>query len=200
MNHVANISAPLATLPECEIIRDYPKGNWLVIGHLTHAKATSATTQLQHFRQMMHALGYPNRVFSHRLHWLVRVGGPAGHIHLHFLLGGHQLVDGRIHSYTSAEVISFLKNAWKAHGMAVVESYDPCQRGIEYVLRREDDRCHNDVEMSDGLISGIKKIRKGNEPYYGRDPLALELVREFRTEGVRAGFGDEMLAVRRGAA
>ena len=193
MNHVANISTPHACLPERDILRVYPKENWLVIGHLTHAKPTSASTQLQHFRQMMQALGYPNRVFGRRLHWLVRVGGPSDHIHLHFLLGQHQLTDGHKHSYTPAEVVSFLKNAWKAHGMAKVEPYDSSRPGIEYVLRREDDRCHNDVEMSEALTAAIKKAQRVE-----RDPLVSDLVEHLRSQGVKAGFGDFIESVRRG--
>lgn len=116
-------------------------------------------------------------------------------IHLHFLLGRHQLTDGHKHSYTSAEVASFLKNAWKAHGMAKVEIYDSSRPGIEYVLRREDDHCHNDVEMSEALTAVIKKAQRVE-----RDPLVSDLVEHLRSQGVKAGFGDFIESVRRGAA
>lgn len=193
-----NITAPtnLPCLPEREAIRAYPKENWLIIGHLTHANQTSATTQLQHFREMIHALGYPNRVFARRLHWLVRVGGHRGHIHLHFLLGRHQLLDGHRHRYTAAEVLNFLQGAWKPHGMARIELFDSSRPGIEYVLRREPDGHGNEVEMSEGLISQIKKIKNGTD----RDPLVADLVASLRAAGVRAGFGDEIEKIRGGAA
>ena len=185
----------LSSLPERELIRPYHKSKWLVIGHLTHAKHTSAETQLLHFEKMMHELGYPNRVFGRRLHWLVRVGGPDEHIHLHFLLAHHQITDGHKHSYSPDEVVSFLKKAWKVYGMGKIELYDSSRPGIEYVLRREEDWCHNDVVMSEGLISSIKKNQREE-----RDPLAVELVSYLRSIGAKAGFGDEMSSIRAGAA
>lgn len=191
-NIPATTTHSLPCLPEREAIRAYPKENWLVIGHLTHASTTSAATQLQHFRDMVHALGYPNRVFGRRLHWLVRVGGYPEHIHLHFLLGRHQLLDGHKHRYTPEEVLKFLQGAWKPHGMSRIELFDSSRPGIEYVLRREPDGHGNEVEMSEGLISQIKKIRNGTD----RDPLVAELVASLRAAGVRAGFGDEIKKVR----
>lgn len=191
MKHITDNKS--GCLPERELIRAYPKHDWLVIGHLTHAKPTSAQTQVHHFEQMMHALGYPNRVFGRRLHWLVRVGGPAEHIHLHFIIGNHQLTNGHKHSYTPDEVVSFVKNAWKAHGMCRVELYDSSRPGIEYVLRREDDRCHNDVVMSEALVAVIKKGQQVE-----RDPVVADIVAHLRSQGVKAGFGDEISSVRRG--
>lgn len=186
----------LPCLPEREAIRKYPKENWLVIGHLTHAKTTSAETQLRHFREMIHALGFPNRVFGRRLHWLVRVGGNPEHIHLHFMLGRYQLLDGHKHRYTPAEVVEFLQSAWKPHGMSRIELFDSSRPGIEYVLRREPDGHGNEVEMSEGLVAQIKKIQNGTD----RDPLAASLVATLKANGVHAGFGDEIALIRRGEA
>ena len=79
--------------------------------------------------------------------------------------------------------------------MGKIELYDSSRPGIEYVLRREEDWCHNDVVMSEGLISSIKKNQREE-----RDPLAVELVSYLRSIGAKAGFGDEMSSIRAGAA
>ena len=80
--------------------------------------------------------------------------------------------------------------------MARIELFDSSRPGIEYVLRREPDGHSNEVEMSEGLISQIKKIKNGTD----RDPLVADLVASLRAAGVRAGFGDEIEKVRGGAA
>lgn len=184
-------------LPAWELLREYPKDNWLVIGHLTHAKTTSAETQLKHFKAMMHALGYKNRVFGRRLHWIVRVGGHPDHIHLHFLLGKEQLTNGHRHSFRPEEVMEFIKEYWKGkHGMRVVDIFDSSRPGIEYVLRREPRGHGNEADMSEGLTSEIKKRRKQRLC----DELGMEIVNILKASGVRAGFGDKMEAIRRGAA
>lgn len=78
--------------------------------------------------------------------------------------------------------------------MAKVEQYDSSRPGIEYVLRREDDHCHNDVEMSEALTAVIKKAQRVE-----RHPLASDLVEHLRSQGVKAGFGDFLESVRRSA-
>lgn len=196
MKSITETNTIFQCLPEREALRKYPNENWLVIGHLTHAKPTSAAAQIEHFKTMIHALGYPNRVFSRNLHWVVRVGGHPEHIHLHFLLGRHQLTDGKKHSYSPDEVVSFLKNSWKAHGMSRIEIFDSSRPGIDYVLRREPESHGNEVEMSEELIRQIKKNQRAEE----RDPVVDDVVAMLRSQGVKAGSGDMMQAIRRGAA
>ena len=184
-------------LPALELIREYPKANWLVIGGLTHAKKTSAQTQLKHFKDMMHALGYANGSFARRLHWIVRVGGHPEHIHLHFLLGKEKLTNGHKRSYSPDEVVKFIKKWWKRrYGMEFVELFDSSRPGIKYVLRREPDGYGNETEMSEALAEEIKKLRKQKI----RDEFALEILECVKVNGARAGFGDEMEQLRRGAA
>ena len=78
--------------------------------------------------------------------------------------------------------------------MGRVELFDSSRPGLEYVLRREADESHNEVELSEGLTSVLKKAQRDQ-----RDPLALEIIAHLRSLGVRAGFGDEMEAIRNGA-
>ena len=194
----------LKTLPEFALLTEhYPKNDWLIIGTLTHAKPTSAATQLRHFRDMIHALGEPNKTFGHRLHWIVRVGGGNGtdtHTHLHFLLSRHQLTNGHRFSYTPDQVVEFIADHWTKHGMKKqqrIQTFDSSCSGISYVLRDESREQERIVEMSQALTAFIKKKQKQqHDPYAGRDPLSVEIIKALRNKGAAAGFGDQMTELR----
>lgn len=199
-------TAPFKTLPEFELLqKNYPKENWLLIGTLTHSRPTSAETQLRHFRELVHAIGKPNNTFGHRLHWICRVGGGAGtssHTHLHFLLSKHHITNGHRFSYTTDQLIAFIQDNWTQFGMKKqqkIEVFDSSRPGVEYVLRDESPNQERMVEMSQGLISTIKKRQKASKLAVERDPLAFEIIKILKASGTRAGFGDEMDSIRLGA-
>lgn len=206
MNNVPGkpiLSAPFKTLPEFELLQKfYPREKWLLMGTLTHARPTSAETQLRHFRELVHAIGKPNNTFGHRLHWVCRVGGGAGtsrHTHLHFLLSKHQITDGNRFSYNPDHLIAFIQDSFKQFGMKEhqeIRVFDSSRPGVEYVLRDESPNQERMVEMSQGLISTIKKAQKSYKLAEKRDPLAAEIITILKARGVRAGFGDEMDSIR----
>lgn len=135
-------TVPFKTLPEFELLQKfYPRENWLLMGTLTHARPTSAETQLRHFRELVHAIGKPNNTFGHRLHWVCRVGGGAGtssHIHLHFLLGKHHISNGHEFAYNPDQLIALIEDNWTRFGMKEhqeISIFDSSRPGVEYVLR-----------------------------------------------------------------
>lgn len=189
------------TLPEFMLLKkNYPKDAWLVIGTLTHAEKTSAETQLRHFRDLMHAIGKPNRTFGQRLHWIVRVGGGAGtenHTHLHFLLAETKITDGLLVRYTADQVVDAIKSHWSRHGMVdqqKVERFDSSRNGLSYVLRDEGEAQERVVEMSRSLRSIIKRRQGTSVVYWDRDPFAVEIIDALRAKDPKmlVGFGDEM--------
>lgn len=199
-------TAPFKTLPEFELLQKfYPRESWLLMGTLTHARPTSAETQLRHFRELVHAIGKPNNTFGHRLHWICRVGGGAGtstHTHLHFLLSKHQITDGDRFSYNPDQLIAFIQDNWTQFGMKEhqeITIFDSSRPGVEYVLRDESPNQERMVEMSQGLIATIKKNQKASNLAGERDPLAFEIIKILKASGARAGFGDEMDSIRLGA-
>jgi hypothetical protein len=160
-------TAPFKTLPEFELLQKYyPKENWLIMGTLTHAKPTSAETQLRHFNEVIHALGKPNNTFGHRLHWIARIGGGAGtssHTHIHFLLSKHQITNGHKFSYTPEQAIDFILKQWTKFGMKEqqrIYRFDSSRPGVEYVLRDESQHQERKVEISQSLRQLIKKEQK----------------------------------------
>jgi hypothetical protein len=201
--------ASLKTLPEFSLIKkNYPKNAWLIMGTLTHAKPTSAATQLLHFHELMDALGKSNDVFGKRLHWVVRVGGGEGtntHTHLHFLLAEHKITNGHTIKFTAEQVIQAIKKHWAGHGMEAhqkIERFDPSKNGLAYIFRDESRDQERIVEMSSALRSLIKKRQQSSTDYWDRDPLAVEIVDALLAKDPNAlvGFGDQMASLHSRAA
>lgn len=155
----------LETLPEYENVRWYPEADIIAIGCLTTKTRMTEEALLRAFRRLMKKLGFANRAFANRLHWACRIGGKPKHLHIHFLIGKTQLVDGHRHSYTPEQVCEFIRKEW-ALGMNQVDVFVPGGGGVSYTLRREEGECEA-VEISDGMTTAIKRIRREKEQQEG---------------------------------
>jgi hypothetical protein len=193
-----SLADPFKHLPHYAALQEYGSFNWACFGGLSHKYPTSVTSQLAHVRTLMDTLGSLNGSFGRRLHWVVRAEKNAQkEIHLHFLLGGHKVTDGHKHRFSPKEACDFLEKNWE-YGTCDVRIYDSRQDGLGYVLKSDGRDAEDIVELSPSLTTFLKK--KKADAYFGRDPLAVEIIHHLRSVGTRAGFGDEMESLRRGAA
>ena len=194
----SSLADPFKHLPQYAPLQEYSSFDWVCFGGVSHKYPTSVTTQLAHFRTLMDTLGSLNGSFGRRLHWVVRAEeSTLKETHLHFLLGDHKVTDGHKHKFTKEEACSFVEKNWE-YGTCDVRVYDPRQDGLGYILKSNGRDTDDIVEISPSLTTWLKK-RKA-DPYYGRDPLAVEIIRHLRSRGTCVGFGDETEYLRRGAA
>ena len=179
-------------LPYYAALKDYDAAKWICFGTLTHANATSTTTQLARFKALMDAIGLKNKSLGCRLHYVVRVENDKGGkddtgIHLHFLLGGHKVIDGHRHQFTKDEACTFLEKEW-AYGISEVMPYESGKDGLGYILKCKDGPQSKEwddvVEISPALMTLLKNKQ--------RDPLAVEILAGLRRIGATAFFGDDV--------
>lgn len=158
MTEKLNETEELETMPEYDFVRLYPEEDIIVIGCLTSRTVMTEKALHACFRRLMKRLGFANRAFAHRLHWVCRIGGRPEQRHIHFLIGKTQLVDGRKNQYTPIEVCEFIRREWTL-GDDKVEIFAPDFGGVTYLFRREEGECES-VEISDGMVTAIKRIKR----------------------------------------
>lgn len=182
-------------LPHYSAFKQYHPSDWICFGGLTHKHSASINTQLDHFKTLMDSLGSLNGSHGHRLYWVVRVEkNLSNEYHLHFLLGGHKVTDGHKHQFTPKQACEFIAKKWK-HGTCSTEVYDLRKNGLGYILKTNGHDSDDTVVLSRSLNTFLK--RKKVDPYHGCDPLSVELVKILKSQGVKAGFGDQMESIRR---
>ena len=193
-----SLADPFKHLPHYAALQEYDSSDWVCFGGLTHKYPTSVAAQLAHFRTLMDTLGSLNGSFGRRLHWVVRAEKSfSDALHLHFLLGGHKVTDGHKHQFTAQQACDFLGRNWE-YGTCDLQVHDHTKDGLGYILKSTGKDRDDTVEISPALMTFLK--RRVVEPYHGRDPLAVGVIQQLRSQGARAGFGFEMGELRRGAA
>lgn len=198
-------------LAEFEALDRY-ENKWVIFGTLTFAKnPPSPSTQLKHFGALMTALADLNNSAPDQLHVFVRVEPSssgvvgkldAGRWHMHCLIGGTRILDGKHNPMKVQQACDFLNAQWR-HGNAKFEPYERSRDGVAYVTKNRDGigvtqfskslfKLLKKAPTSEARRGEIKEIARYKKE--GRDPAETERIIRLRRTGVDARFPDEMEA------
>jgi len=132
--------------------------HWIIFGTFTSGLPRSPKTLIKIFKSIIHQIGLLNNSYERRLHYVARLEKHlSGDWHIHFLLGGHKIIDGENSSITINEACEYLDTLWHDYGIADVEEYDQDKGGLEYILKKRNADEHDDpIIVSSALLTMLK--------------------------------------------
>jgi hypothetical protein len=145
-------------LPIYGALKNNHNVKWIVFGTFTSGVPRSPKTLIKIFKSIIHQIGMLNNSYERRLHYVARCEKHlSGDWHIHFLLGGHKIIDGENSRITINEACEYLDTLWNDYGIADVEEYDKNKKGLEYILKKRNDDEHDDpIIVSSALLTMLK--------------------------------------------
>lgn len=190
-------------LPIYGAVKDNKKVRWIAFGTFTSGIPRSPKTLIKIFKNIIHQIGLLNNSYEKRLHYVARCEKHlSGDWHIHFLLGGHKIIDGNNSSITINQACEYLENLWNDYGISEVEEYDQNKTGLEYILKKRNNEEHDDlVAVSSALLSLLENDKRVNDARVpkktlSRDPLVQLVVNQLNKKSKVAYFGDEISQAR----
>lgn len=131
---------------------------WIVFGTFTSGVPRSPKTLIKIFKSIIHQIGLLNNSYERRLHYVARCEKHlSGDWHIHFMLGGHKIIDGENSRITINEACEYLETLWNDYGISDVEKYDRNKSGLEYILKkRTADENDDQIIVSSALLTMLK--------------------------------------------
>jgi len=145
-------------LPIYGAVKNNKKVDWIVFGTLTSSVPRSPKTLIKIFKSIIHQIGLLNNSYERRLHYIARCEKHlSDEWHIHFLLGGHKIVDGKNSSISINECCEYLEKLWNDYGIAEVDEYNRDKGGLEYILKKRNaDEHDDDVIVSSAIMTMLK--------------------------------------------
>ena len=190
-------------LPIYGALKDNKKVKWIAFGTFTSGIPRSPKTLIKIFKSIIHQVGLLNNSYERRLHYVARLEKHlSGDWHIHFLLGGHKIIDGNNSSITINQACKYLETLWNDYGISDVQEYDQNKSGLEYILKEKNANEHDDPTIvSSALLTMLKNGKiindaSVNKKTISRDPLVELVINQLNQKTKVAYFGDEITEAR----